>query len=81
MLKQQCDRAKSGANWRELLFQNEDDFFGSPAGAKLVHKLSPVMKSSEELRKIHRKTLQDMANILSELFRHLGSNWSEQGAE
>ena len=42
-----------------------------------MHQLGPIIESTEELRAVRRRYLAEMAEILRETLRRLGSTWPD----
>lgn len=76
-LKERCESARHATHGFDFLLKNPTHFFSDFGSARIVHQLGPIMDSSPELKKVQRNYLKQMADIVAELLRQLGSDWPD----
>ncbi|MDB6105718.1 MAG: hypothetical protein JWO52_5717 [Gammaproteobacteria bacterium] len=78
VLRRQCAEAKHVKSLSELVNRPDANFFASVSGARIVHQLRSVVERSPELKRVQRKYLEAMAQMVAQLLRDLGSKWAER---
>jgi AcrR family transcriptional regulator len=76
-LRRQCAAAKRMKSFTQLLNAPEADFFADINSARIVHQLRPVIERSAELRQVQRKYFAQMAELVTQMLRELGSRWPD----
>ncbi|MET0379976.1 MAG: TetR/AcrR family transcriptional regulator [Spongiibacteraceae bacterium] len=78
VLRARKKQAESVESWHEYLLESPTGFFNSTVSARIVHQLGPVMDTSPELKAAQREYLAQMATIVVETLRILGSDWPDK---